>query len=93
MAERNVTFNVNPDEIQVEQVKDQGNKDGHDNQDLGNQDNQDGQDLPNVPNVQNNDQAPQINIPAAAPGAAQMTLAFKVEQSKDSRVLQTKGQR
>ncbi len=85
MAERNVRFNVNPDDIQVEQVKDQGNGDGHNNLDLDNQDNHNGQGLPNVPNVpnvQNNNQAPQINIPAAAPGAAQTTLAFKVEQSK-----------
>jgi hypothetical protein len=31
---------------------------------------------------QNNDQAVQPNVPAAAPAAAQTTLAFKVEQSK-----------
>jgi hypothetical protein len=79
MAERNIRFNVNPDNIQVE---DQGDGDGHDNQD---QDNHDGQNPPNppiIPNVQNNNQALQINIPAVAPGAAQTTLAFKVEQSK-----------
>jgi hypothetical protein len=32
--------------------------------------------------VQNNVQAPQIVVPTGAPGAAQTTLAFKVEQSK-----------
>ncbi len=31
---------------------------------------------------QNNDMAVQPNVPAAAPAAAQTTLAFKVEQSK-----------
>ncbi len=71
MAERNVRFNVNPDEIQVEN---QGNNDGNNN---------DNQNVPNPPqNVQNNDQVPQIIIPAGAPRAAQTTLAFKVEQSK-----------
>jgi hypothetical protein len=46
------------------------------------QDNQNAQNLQNAQNVQNNDQAAQINVPAGAPGTAQTTLAFKVDQSK-----------
>ncbi len=47
--------------------------------------------MPNAPNVQNNDQALQINIPAATPGAAQTTLVFKVEQSKIPKFCGQKG--
>jgi len=65
MAERNVRFNVNPYEIQVEN---QGHNDGNDND--------------NAQIVQNNDQVPQIIIPAGVPRAVQTTLAFKLEQSK-----------
>ncbi len=65
MAERNVPFQVNPDDIQVE-------NDGNDSNN-GNQD---------APIPPQNVQAPQIVVPAGAPGAPEMTLAFKVEQSK-----------
>jgi hypothetical protein len=38
-----------------------------------------------------NDQAPQVVVPPAAPGAAQTTLAFKVEQSKIPEFFGQKG--
>jgi len=37
------------------------------------------------------DQAPQVVVPPAAPGAAQTTLAFKVEQSKILEFFSQKG--
>jgi hypothetical protein len=74
MAERNVRFQVNPDDIQVE-------NDGNDGND-GNQD---------APNPPQNMQAPQIVVPAGASGAPQMTLAFKVEQSKLPKFFGQKG--
>jgi len=81
---RQVRFKVNPDNIQLHNNQGNNNKDGQDNQ-HANEDGQDNQNTlnnQNVQNVQNNDQAAQINIPAGPPGAAQTTLAFKVEQSK-----------
>jgi hypothetical protein len=69
MVERNVQFQVNPDNIQIKNDSNDGN------------DGNDGQDVPNPPQiVQNNAQVPQIVIPVGAPGAAQTTLAFMVEQ-------------
>jgi hypothetical protein len=67
MAERNVQFQVNQDEIQV-------NNDGNNDND-GNG-NQDALILPQ------NVQAPQVVVPVNAPRVPQTTLAFKVEQSK-----------
>ncbi len=62
MAERNVRFQVDPNDIRVE-----------------NNDHDGDQDLPNLPQ---NVQVPQVVVPPGAPGAPQMTLAFKVEQTK-----------
>jgi hypothetical protein len=67
MAERNVRFQVNQDEIQVDN---DGNNDNDGNRN---------QDAPNPPQ---DAQAPQVVVPVNAPGAPQTTLAFKVEQSK-----------
>jgi hypothetical protein len=78
MAQRNVRFQVNQDDIQVE-------NDGND----GNNGNGD-QDVPNPPQ---DEQVPQIvvPVPAGTPRAPQTTLAFKVEQSKIPKFFGQKG--
>ncbi len=67
MAERNVWFQVNQDNIQVENDGNYGN-DGNGDQD--------------VPNPPQDAQAPQIVVPAGEPVAPETTPAFKFEQSK-----------
>jgi hypothetical protein len=81
---RNVRFNVNPDDIQLHVDQGDGDENGQNNQ--NNQNNN-----LNVQNAQNDGQGAQVNIPAGAPGAAQMTLAFKVEQSKIPKFYGQKG--
>jgi hypothetical protein len=76
MAERNVRFQVNPDEIQVD------NDGNNDNDGNGNQD---------APNPPQDAQAPQVVVPVITPGAPQTTLAFKVEKSKIPEFFSQKG--
>jgi hypothetical protein len=76
MADRNIQFQVNPNNIQV------------DNDGNGCNDGNNGQP---PQNVQNNAQQPQVVVPAGAPRAAQTTLAFKVEQSKIPEFFSQKG--
>jgi hypothetical protein len=71
MVERNIRFQVNQDDINVD-----------------NDDNDGNQDAPNLPQ---NVQAPQFVVLAGAPGVPQMTLAFKVEQSKLPKFFGQKG--
>jgi len=63
MAERNIRFQVDQNDIHVDNDGNNGNQDP-------------------PPNPPQNVQAPQVVVPAGAPGAPQTTLAFKVEQSK-----------
>jgi hypothetical protein len=76
MAERNMRFEVNQDNIQVENDGNDGN-DGNGDQD--------------VPNPPQDAQAPQIVVPAGAPVAPETTQAFKVEQSKIPKFFGQKG--
>jgi hypothetical protein len=72
MAERNIRFQVDQNDIHVVNDGNNGNQDP-------------------PPNPPQNVQAPQVVVPAGAPGAPQTTLAFKVEQSKLSKFFGQKG--
>jgi len=76
MVEKNIRFQVNQDDIQVENDSNDGNDSNGD------------QDVPNPPQ---NAQARQIVVPVGTPGAPQTTLAFKVEQSKIPKFFGQKG--
>jgi hypothetical protein len=72
MAERNIQFQVDQNDVHVDNDGNNGNQDP-------------------PPNPPQNVQAPQVVVPAGAPGAPQATLAFKVEQSKLPKFFGQKG--